>query len=171
MRLSGWLLFAAGLAMAEPRRVILLEELLRIDAMRSRSYDFPLHQQKAGLDLRWTVKEPGGSVRVLVIDRKAASPAFDSGYQPGGTRRVKLDRAGDYQLTVENRQQRLGNVLVDFRMELVFGEERPVVSQGPTPARRFWAIATSIALFAMMVSYAGVRLGPAILGRWFRRRD
>jgi len=166
--LAAFLLLAAGVG-AEPRRVILLEELVRIDAMRSRSYDFPLQQQKAALDLNWTVKDPGAAVRVLVIDRRGSSAAFDSGYQIGGRRRVKLDRAGDYQLTIENRQQRLGNVLVDFRMELVFGEERPVVSVGPTPGRRYWTIATSIALFAMMVSYAGVRLGPAILDRWFRR--
>ena len=169
MRLLGLFFLGALVAAGEPRRVVLMEVLLRVEAMRSRSFDFPLQQQKAGLELSWTVKEPGATVRVLVIDRRASNSAYDSGYQAAGSRRVTLERAGDYQVTIENRQQRLGNALVDFRMELVFGDDRPVVSTGPTPTRRFGAIATSMALFAIMVTYAGVRLGPAILGRWFRR--
>ena len=170
MRLLALTVLVTAISAGEPRRVVLLEELVRIEAMRSRSYDFPMHQQKAALDLSWTLKDRGTTVRVLVIDRRLSSPAYDSGYQTGGSRRVKLERAGEYQVTIENRQQLLGSALVDFRMDVVFGEERPVVSEGPTPARRFWTIAASIALFAMMVSYAGVRLGPAVLDRWFRRR-
>ena len=75
MRLLGWFLLGALVAAGEPRRVVLMEELLRVEAMRSRSFDFPLQQQKAGLELSWTVKEPGASVRVLVIDRKASNSA------------------------------------------------------------------------------------------------
>ena len=168
MRLLVLAVLVGAVLGAEPRRVVLLEELIRIDAMRSRSYDIPMRQQKAGLDLSWTLKDRGTTVRVLVIDRRVSSPAYDSGYQIGGSRRVKLDRAGEYQVTIENRQQLLGSALVDFRMDLVFGDERPVVSEGPTSTRRYWTIAGSIALFAMMVSYAGVRLGPAVMDRWFR---
>jgi len=171
-----WIGFVSLLAIsvsAEPRRVVLLEELVRIDALRSRSYELPLPQQKAALDLRWSVKHSGGSVRVLVVDRQASVTAFDSGYEAGGSRLVKLDQAGQYQVTIENRQQNLGHSLIDLRMELVFGEERAVVTElrGPTPARRFWAIATSIALFAMMVTFAGVRLGPALRERWGPRNS
>jgi hypothetical protein len=129
-------------------------------------------QQKASLELRWNVKQPDGAVRLLVVDRHSNTTAFDSGYESGGNRRVKLDQAGQYQVTIENRQQNLGHSLVDLRMELLFGEERPPVSafRGPTPARRYWAMATSLALFAMMVTYAGVRLGPALVERWRPRR-
>jgi hypothetical protein len=168
MKWIGFVSFLTVSAFAEPRRVVLLEELVRIDALRSRSYELPLPQQKAALDVQWSVKQPGGAVRILVVDRAASATAFDSGYEAGGSRRVKLDQAGQYQVTIENRQQNLGHSLIDLRMELVFGEERPAVTgtRGPTPSRRYWAIATSLALFAMMVTYAGVRLGPALRERW-----
>ncbi len=172
MKWLGFVSLLACSAFAEPRRVVLLEELVRIDALRSRSYELPLPQQNAALELQWNVKQAGAAVRVLVVDRNASATAFDSGYEPGGSRRVKLDQAGQYQVTIENRQQNLGHSLIDLRMELVFGEERaPVTAQrGPTPARRYWAIATSLALFAMMVTYAGVRLAPALRERWGPRR-
>lgn len=168
----GFVSLFAGLAFAEPRRVVLLEELIRIDALRSRSYELPLPQQKAALDLRWSVKQPEGAVRVVVVERQANATTFDSGYESSGLHRVKLDQSGRYQVTIENRQQNLGHSLVDLRMELVFGEERVPVSapRGPTPARRYWAAATSLALFAMMVTYAGVRLAPALRERWGPRR-
>ncbi len=172
MRWIGFVSLFACSAFAEPRRVVLLEELVRIEALRSRSYELPLPQQKAALDLHWNVKPPGEAVRVLVVDRNASATAFDSGYEANGSRRVKLDQAGQYQVTIENRQQNLGHSLIDLRMELVFGEERSPVTElrGPTPARRYWAIATSLALFAMMVTFAGVRLGPAVRERWGPRR-
>ena len=164
----GFVSLVACLAWAEPRRVVLLEELVRIDALRSRSYELPLPQQKAALDLRWSVKYPEGAVRVYVVDRRSNANAFDSGYESAGSHRVKLDQTGQFQVTIENRQQNLGHTLVDLRMELLFGEERASVAEprGPTPARRYWAAATSLALFAMMVTYAGVRLSPALRQRW-----
>lgn len=172
MKRIGFVSLLVCSAFAEPRRVVLLEELVRVDALRSRSYEMPLPQQKAALELQWSVKDPGGAVRILVVDRNASVTAFDSGYQASGSRRVKLDQAGQYQVTLENRQQNLGHSLIDLRLELVFGEARPAatVSRGPTPARRYWTIATSLALFAMMVVYAGVRLGPALRERWRPRR-
>lgn len=173
MRWIGFVSLFACSAFAEPRRVVLLEELIRIEALRSRSYELPLPQQRAALEVNWSVKQAGAAVRVLVVDRKAPSTAFDSGYESGGSRRIKLDQAGQYQVTIENRQQNLGHALVDLRLELVFGEERPLATgvRDATPARRYWAIATSLALFAMMVTYAGVRLGPALRDRWGPRRS
>jgi hypothetical protein len=167
-RWVGFVSYFAMLAVAEPRRVVLFEELVRIEALRSRSFELQLPQQKAALELGWSVKQPGGAVRVLVVDRRSGTTAFDSGYEAGGSRRLKLDQTGEYQVTVENRQQNLGFSLVDLRLELVFVKESTPVNEqrGPTPARRFWAIATSLALFAMMVTYASVRLAPALRERW-----
>lgn len=170
MRLLAAVLWLAVSATGEPRRVVLLEELVRVEALRSRSYELPLPQQKAALELHWSVKEPAGAVRLLVLEQGATGAVFDSGYQTEGQQRVRLAQASNYQVLVENRQQRLGHALVDLRLELLFGEERRESSQtvGPSPERRFWAMAGSWALFAMMVAFAGVRLGPAIWQRWGR---
>jgi len=62
---------------------------------------------------------------------------------------------------------------VDLRLELDFGAG-PATAAAPrvaSRARRYGAIAGSLALFAMMVTYAGVRLAPTVWRRWGRRRD
>jgi hypothetical protein len=161
-----------GFAGAEPRRVVLLEELVRLEALGARGYELPLPQQKAVLELRWSVKAPGGAVRIVVADTHAGSTVFDSGYASAGQHRVNLQQAGQYRLTVENRQQTVDYALVDLRLELDFGAE-PAAATAPlmaSPARRYGAIAGSLALFAMMVTYAGVRLAPTIWQRWGPRR-
>jgi hypothetical protein len=172
MKRLGFVSLFAVLVCAEPRRVVLLEEFVRIEALGARTYELPLPQQKAALELRWSVKSPGEGVRLVVFDRQGSRTSFDSGYAREGSHRVKLDQARVYQLTVDNRQQTAGQALIDLRLELAFGEPPAPVSveRGPTPARRFGAIAASLALFAMLVTYAGVRLAPAVWARWGPRR-
>lgn len=172
LRRLGFVSLFLSVACAEPRRVVLLEELVRLDALGARRYELPLPQQKAALALRWSVKAPGEAVRIVVVDSHAAATVFDSGYAGAGQHRVNLEQAGQYRVTVENRQQTADYALVDLRLELDFGPEAAAVAEprGPSPARRYGAIAGSLALFAMMVTYAGIRLAPAVWRRWGPRR-
>lgn len=172
LRGLGFVSLFLSFAGAEPRRVVLLEELVRLEALGARGYELPLPQQKAALELRWSVKAPGEAVRILVADPHAGTTVFDSGYASAGQHRVNLQQAGQYRLTVENRQQTADYALVDLRLELDFGGEA-VAATAPrlaSPARRYGAIAGSLALFAMMVTYAGVRLAPTVWQRWGPRR-
>ena len=158
------LLFSMLLA-AEPKRVVLVEETVRLEAMQQRVVaEFPLEQQAAVLELSYqAVKGAGEGLRVIVLANGA--PISESSYAPASSLRVPLKPAARYEIRIENKRQRLGFALAVVEAALVFVPP-PAASRTLDPTRRYFTIAVSIALFAMIAAYSGVRLGPALWERW-----
>ena len=164
------LLAAAVCGWAEPHRVVLLQELVRLDAMERRTIImFPLEQQEAELELKFTSKLGGEGVRAALFAQEDSAPVAASGYETAETMRVPLKRQTMYRVELENLRQRLGHALVDVEATLVFGGRR-TVGEGAgartlDPARRTYTILTSLTLFFLICGYAAARLGPPILER------
>ena len=169
---SLWLtLLAAGFANAEPQRVVLLQELVRVEAMERKSVVmFPLEQQDANLEVKFASKRGGEGVRFAVYAINSNEPLAGTAYELTGTLRTALAREREYRVEIENRRQRLGHALVDVEMSLVFGArpEPPAASSVKTlePRRQLYTIIASLSLFAMILAYSVIRLTPPILERW-----
>jgi hypothetical protein len=158
------LLLALPLA-AEPKRVVLIEETVRLEAMQQRVVaEFPLAQQGAMLELNYqAVKGAGEGLRVIVLADGAA--LTESSYAPALSLRVPLKQAARYEVRIENKRQRLGFALVDVQAALLFSAPREA-ARTLDPKRRYFTIAVSAAVFAMIVAYTSVRLGAALYQRW-----
>jgi hypothetical protein len=164
------LLAAAGI-FAEPQRVVLLQELIRLEAMERKTVVmFPLEQQDAQLEVKFASKRGGEGVRLHVFARGSNQPLASTKYEITGTFRVPLERDRDYRLEVENQRQRLGHAMVDLEVTLVFGARPepppPTASRTLEPRRRLYTILASLTIFAMLAAYSAVRLTPPILARW-----
>lgn len=159
------LLLVALAVAAEPKRVVLVEETVRLEAMQQRVVaEFPLEQQAAVLELSYqAVKGAGEGLRVIVLADGAL--LTESSYAAASSLRVPLKPAAKYEIRIENKRQRLGYALAVVEAALVFVPPREA-ARTLDPKRRYFTIAISMALFAMVVAYSGVRLGPALWGRW-----
>jgi len=159
------LLLAALALTAEPKRVVLIHETVRLEAMQQRVVaEFPLEQQAATLELNYQgVRGAGEGLRVIVMADGA--PISESNYAAASSLRIPLKAAARYEIRIENKRQRLGFALADVEAALVFAPPREA-ARVLDPARRYFTIAVSLALFAMVVAFAGVRLGPALWERW-----
>ena len=169
MRRLVLLLLAAAGGMAEPQRVVLLQELIRLEAMERRTVMmFPLEQQGAQLEVKFASKRGGEGVRLAVYDRGSNQALASTKYELGGTFRAPLGRDREYRLEVENQRQRLGHAMVDLEVALVFGAraEPGPAARGLEPGRRLYTIVSSLTIFAMLAAYSAVRLTPPILARW-----
>jgi hypothetical protein len=164
-------LLASGFANADGPRVVLLHELVRVEAMERKSVVlFPLEQQDAQLEVKFVSKRGGEGVRFEVYATTATVPLTGTTYELFGTFRAPLAREGHYRLEIENLRQRLGYALVDVEVTLVFGahaEQRPASSATTLdPRRRLYTVIGSLSLFAMIIAYSAIRLTPPILDRW-----
>jgi hypothetical protein len=170
MRQSAILLAVAVLLAAAPppKRVVLTEELVRIDAGKRRNVLQILPQQQASvLEAQFKIHEGGEGVRLLVRDVSRGTVAFESGYEPEGSIRLPLAKATQYRVEFENLRQRLGYAMLDFEAALIFGPIAAAAEQAQvlTPRRRYFTIAISLTLFAMIAAYCAVRLTPYLLDR------
>jgi len=171
MRLLLLSLLAASALFAEPQRIVLLQELVRLEAMERKTLlVFPLEQQGAQVELKFTSQRGGEGVRMSVYQRGSTEALAATNYELNGALRTALQREREYRVEIENLRQRLGHALIDVEVSLVFGG-KPV---GPPPSavrpldpqRRYFTIAASLTLFAMMCAYSAVRLTPTLLARW-----
>jgi len=169
-----WLLLAliaARFANAEPPRIVLIHELVRLEAMERKSVvAFPLQQQDANLEVKFASKRGGEGVRLTLYATGANVPIAGTTYELTGTLRTPLARERQYRVEVENLRQRLGHALVDVEVTLIFGAhpDAPAASSAKTldPRRRLYTIIASLSLFAMILAYSAIRLTPPILERW-----
>ena len=164
-------LMAVGFVTAEPPRVVLLHELVRLEAMERKSVvQFPLEQQDANLEVKFASKRGGEGVRLTVHATGSDAPLAGTTYELTGTLRTPLARERQYRVEIENLRQRLGHALVDVEVTLIFGArpEPPPASSAKTldPRRRLYTIIASLSLFAMILAYSAIRLTPPILERW-----
>lgn len=164
-------LAAAGFASAEPSRAVLLQELLRVEAMERKPVVlFPLAQQDAQLEVKFTSKRGGEGVRLAVYAANSDVPLAGTPYELSGILRSPLTREGQYRVEIENLRQRLGHAVVDVEVSLIFGgrPEPPPASSAKTldPRRRLYTIIASLSLFALIAAYSAIRLTPPILERW-----
>ncbi|MBL8240230.1 MAG: hypothetical protein JNM66_22610 [Bryobacterales bacterium] len=165
------LLWTAAAAMADPHRVVLLQELVRLEAMEKKTVvQFPLQQQAAQLEMRFESKRGGEGVRVEIFANGSNVPIGGTTYELSGLLRVPLEREKTYRVEIENLRQRLGHALVDVEATLVFGvrAEAPLPSAARhlDPQRRRYTVAMSLSLFALIAGYAALRLTPPIVRRW-----
>ncbi len=168
-------LLAAGFLHAESPRVVLLHELLRLEAMERKSVLlFPLEQQDAQLEVKFTSQRGGEGVRLAVYTTGANVPLAGTTYELTGTLRTPLAREREYRVEIENLRQRLGHALVDVEVSLVFGvSSAPPAASSSTPLdpkRRLYTIIASLSLFAVILAYSAIRLTPPILERWRGKR-
>lgn len=169
-RLFAILAFVPWLA-AAPQRVELLQELIRVEAMETRTVLlFPLRQQGGQLDLRFDSKRGGEGVQLAVYAAGSNVPVATTGYELTSAIRVPLTRDREYRVEIENKRQRLGHAVVDVEIALLFGAVTPAPQPAGVrtlePARRFYTILVSLALFGLIAGYAALRLGPSIVERW-----
>eukprot|EP00456_Euglypha_rotunda_P026976 TRINITY_DN21639_c0_g1_i3.p2 TRINITY_DN21639_c0_g1~~TRINITY_DN21639_c0_g1_i3.p2 ORF type:complete len:176 (-),score=46.74 TRINITY_DN21639_c0_g1_i3:25-552(-) len=161
----------AGALAAEPQRLLLVQELIRAEAMEKKTVVlFPLEQQGAQLEVKFASKQGGEGVRMAVYSKGSNQPLAGTTYELNGEFRLPIERDREYRVELENMRQRLGHALVDVEVTLVFGarpEAPPASAAHPLdPQRRFYTILTSLSLFGLMVGYAAIRLTPSILQRW-----
>lgn len=171
MRWLSLALLSAGFAHAEPVRVVLLQELLRVEAMARKAVVlFPLEQQDAQLEVQFASKRGGEGVRLAVYAADSNVPLAGTTYELSGALRTPLPKNGRYRVEIENLRQRLGHALVDVEVSLVFGThpEPPPASSAKSldPRRRLYTVIVSLSLFAMILAYSAIRLTPSILKRW-----
>jgi hypothetical protein len=176
MKWVGFALFASSIAAADPSRVVLLQELVRVEAMeRKQVMLFPLEQQDAQLEIKFVSRRGGEGVKLAVYAVNSNVPLAGTVYEVEGALRTALARQSQYRVEIENLRQRLGHALVDVEVSLVFGSghsEPPPSSAARTldPRRRLYTIVASLSLFAMILAYSAFRLTPPILDRWRGRR-
>jgi hypothetical protein len=164
------LLAAAVCGWAEPHRLVLLQELVRLEAMERRTIImFPLEQQDAELELKFTSKLGGEGVRAAIFAQEDSAPMAASRYETAETMRVPLKRQRMYRVELENLRQRLGHAVVDVEAMLVFGARHGTAGEESVrtlePRRRFYTILTSVGVFLVICGYAAARIGPPILER------
>jgi len=169
--MKAWLFLLALAAAAEPHRVTLVQELVRLDAMERKTVVlFPLEQQGGQIEVKFASKRGGEGVRVAVYERGAREPLAATKYELDGELRTPLARQHEYRVEVENLRQRLGHALVDLEVTLVFGARAeaapPDAARHLDPARRLYTIATSLALFGLILAYSAIKLTPPVLERW-----
>lgn len=167
MRVALLAVIAVAAAAAPPQRVVLMEELIRVEAgKRQTALRFPLQQQSALLEVQFQLREGVEGVRVLIHDTAKGTVLFQSNYETEGLIKLPLSKNAEYRIEVENLRQRLGYVLLDFEAALIFGPiAAPAAPQTLSPKRRFFTIAISLTLFAMLLTYGAVRLTPSLLQR------
>jgi len=167
-------LLAAWATMAAPQRVVLLEELVRVEAMERKTVVlFPLQQQGAQLEAKFNSKRGGEGVRLLVYARGETTPLAESPYELADTLKVPLDREREYRVEIENLRQRLGHAVVDVEITLTFGSRPATTSAEPRmldPQRKLYTIAASLSIFGLILAYSAIRLTPPILARWRGQR-
>jgi hypothetical protein len=126
--------------------------------------------QGGQIEVKFASKRGGEGVRVAVYERGAREPLAATKYELDGEFRTPLARQHEYRVEVENLRQRLGHALVDLEVTLVFGaraEAAPPDAARPLdPARRRYTIATSLALFGLILAYSAIKLTPPVLERW-----
>ena len=171
MRLLPLAFLACVSASAEPTRAVLVQELVRLEAMERKTVVmFPLAQQDAQLEIKFTSKRGGEGVRVAVYAEASNIPVASTTYELTGELRAPLTREGQYRVEIENQRQRLGHALVDLDVSVVFGlrPAAPPASSARTlePRRRLYTLIVSWSLFAIIVAYSAIRLTPPILERW-----
>jgi hypothetical protein len=165
-------LFASSIATADPSRVVLLQETVRVEAMaRKQVLLFPLEQQDAQLEIRFVSRRGGEGVKLAVYEINSNIALAGTVYEVNGALRTALVRQHQFRVEIENLRQRLGHALVDVEVSLVFGSghsEPPPASAARTldPRRRLYTIIASLSLFAMILAYSALRLTPPILDRW-----
>lgn len=169
-----FLLFAALAALcltAEPQRIVLLQELVRLEAMEHKTLlVFPLEQQGAQVEMKFTSQRGGEGVRMAVFQRGSTQALAATSYELNGALRASLARENEYRVEIENLRQRLGHALIDVEVALVFGGRPaappPSAARALDPQRRLYTILASLTLFAMMCGYSAVRLTPTLRARW-----
>ncbi|MBM3786688.1 MAG: hypothetical protein FJW30_20195 [Acidobacteria bacterium] len=162
------LFFALALS-AEPRRVVLLQERIPLRPMEHKTVlTFPVVVSQASLHVRFATGHDGEGIRVVL--RNGAGVVAESGYTPRGTLRVPIREGNDYELVLENQRQRLGSTEVEMEAALVV-DMRPAsrTAHELEPKRRYFTVAASFTLFAMVLAYTAVRLGPAMADRFLRK--
>jgi hypothetical protein len=170
MRLA-LLLMAVAILGAEPHRVVLVQELIRLEAMEKKTVVmFPLEQQGAQIEVKFNSKHGGEGVRTAVYAKGSSQALAGTTYDVAGALKIPLEREKEYRVEVENLRQRLGHALIDVEVTLVFGARSaaapPAAAAVLDPARKRATIAASLALFAMIFAYSAVRLTPPLLQRW-----
>lgn len=169
--MKGLLLVLLGIGgmWAEPQRVVLMQELVRVEAMERKTLlVFPLSQQGAQLEVKFASKRGGEGVRLAVFEKGSQVAVAGSTYELEGLLRLPLVREREYRVEIENMRQRLGHGLVDVDVSLVFGKVAPEAgaARGLEPGRRLYTILASLGLFGLMAGYAAIRLAPPVLRRW-----
>lgn len=160
-----------GTVSAESRHVDLMQELLNIGAMERRTVlVFPLRQQGAKLQVKFTSKLEGEGVRVAVYESESGAQVAGTAYEISGVLRTPLESGREYRVEIENLRQRLGYALVDTEATLIFGDRTAAAPESQArqldPRRRRFTILSSLTLFALIITYAAVQLGPPLRERW-----
>jgi hypothetical protein len=160
------MLLVAGPLLAAPKRVMLIDDEIHVDAARTYSQVVRLEQQQAVLECEFTAKDAPSGVRVALVDRSNGDTVYATEYMTQGAFRIGLKRAGEFRIDIENRKQRLGSATVAMRAALVFGEaqKQDTVRTLPEETRRR-VVAWSILALVAMVGFASWKLMPAILAR------
>jgi hypothetical protein len=175
MRGLPFLALGTVLAVCGQHRVVLWDELVRVQAMERKTVIvFPLTQQGAEVEIRFESKLAGEGVQVRVYEAGMAAPLAESKYEGSGALRVAASKDREYSIVVENLRQRLGYALVDLRVALVFGAgpirgSQPQPSTPLDPQRRLITILASLSLFGAIVVFAVVRLGRPVWNRLHER--
>ena len=161
MKLLLLALLACAFAGAEPSRAVLVQELVRVEAMERKSVvAFPLAQQDAQLEIKFASKRGGEGVRLAVYSTGSNVPLAGTTYELTGELRAPLAREQQYRVEIENQRQRLGHALVDVDISLVFGA-RPAASPASSvrtlePRRRLYTVIVSLSLFVLILAYSAI---------------
>ncbi|HEU0119031.1 MAG TPA: hypothetical protein VFQ91_00780 [Bryobacteraceae bacterium] len=156
---------------AEQQQVVLVQELVRLEAMEKKTIvRFPLAQQNAQLLVRFSSKRGGEGVRAAVYMRGNAAALAESAYELSETITLPLQREREYRVELENLRQRLGHALVDVEVKLIFSPRRttaqPEHPRTLDPERKAYTIAASLFFFLGILAYCAARLSPPVLARW-----
>ena len=163
------LMFAAtshSLKAVPPARVVLVDDLVRVPALRWSVIDVVLKQRGAVVECRYSVERGRSGVRVALMSVGEAErfqagrshrPLVSLPYERAGSFRHPVAKPGEYRLVIDNRMEGRGPALVRVQLAAVFGD--PMLDIRELPAgRRATVVMVSLGLFALVALWAAWRL-------------
>ena len=146
-----------------------MDETVEVPAAQWRAFDLELRQKPAMVTSNFAVVHGGSGVRMALLrrddlDRLRAGERHRelaaTEYERAASLRYPA-REGAYSLVIDNRLEGREPASVHLRVALVFTDGMPAAIELP-PGRKAAVIALSILFFALVVYFAGRKLGPAL---------
>jgi len=176
IRLLACLLPALALPAPAPpvRSDVLIDEEVRVSPSRVRPLEFDLPSSSARVFCKFRVVDGLSSVRAVLLKRddvrlwltgQSHSFLVSTEYAESGGFTFLLQEPGGYAIVLDNRLEGRAAAVVHLQVTLLYGAAAAGPVRTPDPLRARLLMWTSILLFVLGSSYAGLKLKSALARR------
>ena len=154
-------------------RLLMVDETVRIRPGEFTTFNLSLQQRPAVVDLAFKTQTPSPTVSVallgppdgLVNTRERRQFLRAVSKESYGAFRFPARRLGDYEILVDNRENKDKEAVVALKVTLGFNEPGTLRPETVSPERRLSIVAVSLAFFGAVVAWSGRKLLAAIESR------